>query len=206
MMPRAQADGNIRHDVFISYRFEHSVRYFVDAMEAQFATAGITWWRDRVNITPGMGWDRAIDDAIRACRVVVVIVTPESMRSQYVNYEWCYALGLGRYIVPVLYDSTEQHVKLKEFQGVDFTSQRALSPPWPELIDCIRRHRESPVASLARPGEALERALIAQIAARPDDEAFEAEDVLQVLLGQKLIDARQAMRVQDEIARRRTRR
>lgn len=194
------------HDVFISYRFEQQIRYFVDAMEHQFDQANptITYWRDRRNITPGMGWEKAIDDALHACRIVVVIITPGATASQYVNYEWCYALGLGKEIVPILYDDTSLHVKLQTFQHIDFTSRRAEKPPWDELIVRIQKVKQSPVVQkqAVTTGDRIEAEIRRLIEDTPSDEPLGLESMIDFLMRERILNHAQVHRIQDLLRQR----
>src|ERR1044071_345078 len=65
-------------------------------------------WNNIADIAPGRSYREEIDGAIRRASAVVVIVTPNAARSEYVTYEWSYALGCGVPVVPVLMRSTKK--------------------------------------------------------------------------------------------------
>ncbi|MDX2161698.1 MAG: toll/interleukin-1 receptor domain-containing protein [bacterium] len=199
-------EATIQHDVFISYRFEQRVRYFVDVMESQFEAAQppITYWRDRRNITAGMGWEEAIDDAINACRIVVVIITPEATQSQYVNYEWCYALGRGKHIIPVYFDDSDVHVKLRKIQALDFTSRRSEKPPWDDLITQIQAKKQLPVGKGESLGTRIEAEIQHLVNTVPSGQPIQIDQLIDLLMRERQIDHAQVHRIQDMLLRHRS--
>ncbi|GAB4512120.1 MAG: hypothetical protein OHK0046_11140 [Anaerolineae bacterium] len=108
--------------VFISYSFSNYTVDFIEALERRLSEKEISFWRDETNISPGDNWSKAIENALTHCIVVIVVVTPQSISSQYVTFEWSYARGLGKKVIAILYDGNEEdiHPKLKEYQYIDF--------------------------------------------------------------------------------------
>jgi len=193
------------HDVFISYRFEQRVRYFVDVMEREFERAqpAITYWRDRRNISPGMGWEEAIDDAINACRIVVVIITPEATQSQYVNYEWCYALGRGKHIIPINFDDSDVHIKLRKIQALDFTSKRSEKPPWDDLIKQIHWMQQRLVVEPESLGTRVESEIERLVTNIPPGNPIKLEHLIELLVRENQLDYSQLHRIQNMLVRHR---
>lgn len=64
-------------------------------------------------------------------------MSPEARASEYVTYEWAYALGAGISVIPILYKQTELHPRLAALQYLDFTSFN--HRPWDELIRAVTR-------------------------------------------------------------------
>ncbi len=88
--------------VFISYKrndigFEKRLKDWIDAQE------GFSAWYDQ-RIPLGEPWDEVIDNQIRQAVCMVVILTPAALKSDYITYEWSYALGLGRPVFSLLFD------------------------------------------------------------------------------------------------------
>lgn len=73
-------------DVFISYAHEDNeiAQKLEDALQHRQV------WRD-VRIPNGVYWRPEIDINLANCSIVIVIISPHSMDSAYVTYEWCYA-------------------------------------------------------------------------------------------------------------------
>jgi HEAT repeat protein len=63
-------------------------------------------------------------------------MTPEAKASEYVTYEWAFALGAGIEVIPILLEPTELHPRLDALQHLDF-SFRA-SRPWDKLIEHVK--------------------------------------------------------------------
>lgn len=59
-------------------------------------------WQDRSRMQGGVDWWRQITDAIDDCRFLVLIVSPEAMRSSIVQKEWQYGRQQGVCICPVM--------------------------------------------------------------------------------------------------------
>ena len=47
----------------------------------ELKAAGAHVWLDQLDIGPGQRWDRAIEDALTACEVMVVVLSPSSVQS-----------------------------------------------------------------------------------------------------------------------------
>jgi HEAT repeat protein len=116
--------------VFISYKRENLK--FAQQIEKQFESAGIrTWYFPQIKA--GEEWRTTIDTAIQKCFALVVVMTPQARQSEYVTYEWSFALGLGIPIVPVLLEPTSLHPKLETLQYIDFSAR--FEEPWDRLIE-----------------------------------------------------------------------
>ena len=89
--------------VFISY--SHSdvedvecVRKFAQALEEQ----GVSVWLDVARLLPGDSLQKEIEDAIRKSDAIVVVITPETVRSANLFFEIGAAVGMGKRVIPVL--------------------------------------------------------------------------------------------------------
>lgn len=81
-------------DVFISYKREE--KSFALELKARLAKKKYKVWMDQ-NIAYGEKWRAAIDKHLENTILLVLITSPESMRSAYITYEWSYAcLALGK--------------------------------------------------------------------------------------------------------------
>jgi len=80
----------------------------------------------------GTEWRDVIDEEIRKSIAVIVIMTLDAKRSEYVTYEWSLAYGVGVRVIPVIYiDPKQLHPRLSGLQYRDF---RVTPLPWHELI------------------------------------------------------------------------
>ncbi len=122
--------------VYISYAPEDFE--FADNLVHWLDRSGFTAWIDAQSqeMPAGKDWRQEIDDAIRRAFALVVIVTPGAAASEYVTYEWTFALGIGVRVVPVLLENTELPPRLKALTALDFT--RRAARPWNALIQAVK--------------------------------------------------------------------
>jgi len=139
---------------FVSYN--HVDSQFVNDLVAHLATERILTWTDR-QLRAGDEWKTEIDLAIEKSAGVIVVIAPEALASPYVTYEWSYAKGLGKPVVPVLlrdisgmtirvlktdvsnvvYERAMSiHPRLEDIQHVDFRTVTESS--WAKLISDLR--------------------------------------------------------------------
>lgn len=123
--------------VFISYK--HDDAHFVDSLREKLKAAEIDSWVD-TDIEAGEDWKEKIDTAIEAAFAVVVVLTPESHLSPYVTYEWSYAMGLEKQVIPILLRQTLLHPKLEGKQYLNFTQRNS---PEHILIDRLNSLKKS---------------------------------------------------------------
>lgn len=103
--------------VFISYA--QVDRGYAEAVGQALERVGETVWSDR-HIAAGDDWDSEIQNALRSASVLVLIVSADSLSSQYVNYEIGSAIGAGIPVIPVLVGEVVSLPKhLRRIQAVD---------------------------------------------------------------------------------------
>lgn len=145
--------------IFISYH--HADEDFAEVLRGKVeADASMRAWTFNERLRAGDDWRREIDRAIQLSSALVHVMTPEAAQSQYVTYEWAYAMGLGVPVIPVFLRRTELHPKLSALQYLDFT--RTGHRPWHALLRDLkaqaqRRYAASGHAASRTSGEALER-------------------------------------------------
>ena len=120
--------------VFLSYSTKD--HYFAELAGIKLAEAGINLWRDRGQLVAGTDWRQGIESGISNCLAVLVALSGNSAESSYVTYEWAYALGQGKSIIPLKLSECSIHPKLETIQYLDFSFPGAL--PWASLIERIR--------------------------------------------------------------------
>ncbi|MBK8021878.1 MAG: TIR domain-containing protein [Chloroflexi bacterium] len=100
-------------DVFISY--SHADHDFVVQLYEALIGAGLEVWVDLKGIPYSSQWWQEIQEGIENAHNFAFIISPESMKSQYCQYELEHARGAGKRIVPVLhreYDPRELNAAL----------------------------------------------------------------------------------------------
>ena len=119
--------------IFVSYARED--KDFARQLTLRLRESGRIPWQDLSNLKPGVNWQSAIDDALRNAEALVVVMSPQATKSQYVTYEWAFALGAGVLVIPVVKKRTDLHPRLSSIQYIDFTTRRGT--PWVNLRNAL---------------------------------------------------------------------
>jgi HEAT repeat protein len=104
--------------IFISYARED--KEFIEDLKSRLGQNSYDTWIDSESIRLGKDWRREIDNGIQDSDVVIVVMTPEAKESEYVTYEWAYALGAKKDVITILLERTPLHSRLEVLQYVDF--------------------------------------------------------------------------------------
>jgi hypothetical protein len=121
--------------VFISYSRADAA--FVARLRANLSKLPLQPWQDIHDLVGGGDWLHDIDAALRASSIVLVVLSKASVRSDYVNYEWAFALGAGAIVVPIIREPVPFHMRLSRVQAVDFTKP---GKNWLRLADVLDHH------------------------------------------------------------------
>ena len=131
---------NIQPKIFISYSHKNKqAQRFLDVFQLAIENHKYTRtdqqpkfevWTDE-KLMGGQIWAKEIDRALTESFAVLVAVTPEAMESLYVTYEWSFAIGLQRVIIPVIIEGDAKtglheklHEKLKETQWINIAEKK----------------------------------------------------------------------------------
>jgi RNA-directed DNA polymerase len=123
--------------VFISYA--RAQAEFARGLVSSLSERGIGTWIDIDDISGGANWGNAIQDGLKICDAMILILTPDSMKSSNVQDEWQYYRDTNKPIIPILYKHTDRHFQINRLQYVDFISnnyERALGLLLRELSKC----------------------------------------------------------------------
>ena len=77
-------------------------------------------WLDQLDIIPGQRRDRAIEDALKNCPRLIVILSPTAVESTHVMNEVSFALEEQKTVIPVIYRDCVIPFRLRRLQYVDF--------------------------------------------------------------------------------------
>ncbi|ACK72657.1 conserved hypothetical protein [Gloeothece citriformis PCC 7424] len=94
--------------VFISH--SHTDTKLAKKVADTLRQAGFEVW-DESQLLPGENWAKSIGNALEESDAMVVLLTPSSVHSSYVNNEVGYALGTRKYkgrLIPVIAAPSEQ--------------------------------------------------------------------------------------------------
>lgn len=112
-------------EVFLSH--SNKDRRFVGHLARVLKGHKVRYWYSAAHILGAKQWHDEIGRALRRCEWFLIILTPDSVRSQWVKREMLFALDDIRYnerIVPLLLkpcDYSRLSWTLPEFQLVDFS-------------------------------------------------------------------------------------
>lgn len=125
--------------IFVSYAREDKI--FAQALARRLRESKRVPWQDLRDILGGDNWQITIDNALRNAEALVVIMSPNATKSQYVTYEWAFALGAGVRVVPVIRKPATLHPRLHSIQNIDFSTRRGT--PWVMLQKSLPSPREA---------------------------------------------------------------
>src|SRR5262245_50133211 len=91
--------------IFISYSREDAAEFAVSILSKILKDIGFEAWVDDRGIPPGTIWTEEIDKAIKDSLATIVVITPGAAKSQNVTYEYAFARGSGKRVIPVLRES-----------------------------------------------------------------------------------------------------
>jgi hypothetical protein len=122
---------------------------FAELLQLKLEKEGFLAWIDTDRLGPGVDWRQEIDDAIRDAPAVIAVMSPEARESEYVTYEWAFAWGCGKQIIPLMLRQTPLHPRLATLQFLDFSNR--ISRPWAKLIAALKESEGKPKST--RPGK-----------------------------------------------------
>jgi hypothetical protein len=132
---------------FFSYSRDDSG--FVVRLAGDLKAVGANVWLDQLDIIPGQRWDRAIEDAMKNCPRLIVILSPTSVESTNVMDEVSFALEKHKTVIPVLYKDCEIPFRLRRLQYVDF--RRDYAHGLKELLKVLAPQQEPEPSTPALP-------------------------------------------------------
>jgi len=119
--------------VFLSY--PSSIGDFAELVMMKLENGGIEVWKDTHQIQAGEEWRNEIDTGLLQVDAIIVLLNSATVSSSYVTYEWAFALGSGKAVIPVLLEDCDIHPRMRVLQYLDF---RADNRPWDKLIQRIK--------------------------------------------------------------------
>jgi len=102
--------------VFISY--SHKQLDYATRLANYLKSRGFNCWFDKNDIEAGELWEREISAGVRDCAAFIVLVTPDSQNSEWVNNEVNFARQANKKIFPLLL-ADPSWVLLKDIQHLD---------------------------------------------------------------------------------------
>lgn len=112
---------NKSFQVFISY--SHDDKVFAKRLYTSLRDL-VGVWIDDEGIPVGENWSNRIDRALRFCNVMLLLMSPSSMKSPHVEDEWQAFHRNGKRIIPILIKPLreEEHYQLANLQKISFNT------------------------------------------------------------------------------------
>jgi hypothetical protein len=104
--------------VFISY--SHQDRFIAEVLAQRLNRVGYHTWVDFRGIVGGSEWRQSIENGLNHSLVCLILMTPESLASEYVRYEIGRAQDNRCAIVPLMVRDCRPLPELEKYQYVDF--------------------------------------------------------------------------------------
>lgn len=103
--------------VFISY--SRKDLSFVKQLALDLENAGLDVWYDVTDLGGGSRWRVEIENAIKNSQFVVVVLSPDSIASEWVEREFLFANNLKRKIIPLMHRSCELPLNYLDLNYID---------------------------------------------------------------------------------------
>ena len=118
MQTESQPGQQETKKVFISYSRKDTK--FVRRLAGDLENAGFDVWWDLSDLKGGDDWVRLIPSAIAASHYFVVLLSPDSIKSEWVSKEYTYAIVNRKKIVPAMIRSCDVPFALNTINYVNF--------------------------------------------------------------------------------------
>jgi len=106
--------------IFISYSRKDID--FARKLAGDLESAGYDVWWDITDLQGGDDWIRTIPNAIASSQFVIVVLTPNSIESEWVEKEYTQALSLRKKIIPIMLAPTSIPFALNTINFVNFAT------------------------------------------------------------------------------------
>ncbi len=107
--------------IFISYSRKDI--NFVRQLAGDLEKAGYDVWWDLTDLRGGDDWPRVIPAAIESSQFVIVVLSPNSVISDWVEKEYMQAISLRKKIIPIMLTQSRVPFGLNTINYIDFTNE-----------------------------------------------------------------------------------
>ena len=123
--------------IFLSY--SRKDKAFVKKIAKDLNEAGYDVWWDLTDIEGGDRWARKIQEGINQSEILAVVVSPNSIASEWVEKEFAFASRRKMKIVPLLYEECELPIWLLNLQYIDIIGAN-YARNFHEILDTFERY------------------------------------------------------------------
>jgi len=111
---------NSMPQIFISYSRKDIA--FARRLAGDLEKAGYNVWWDLTDLRGGDDWPRVIPAAIEASQYIIVVLSPNSALSDWVEKEYTQALGLRKKIIPIMLRPSRVPFALNNINYINFAA------------------------------------------------------------------------------------
>ena len=108
--------------VFISYSRKDQA--FVERLVEDLKKTGLDVWYDLSGLEGGSRWRAEIQNAIKNSRYVLVVLSPDSIESEWVEREFLFASNLKLKIIPLLYRQCDLPMNYLNLNFIDVQGKK----------------------------------------------------------------------------------
>ena len=130
--------------IFISYSRKDID--FVRKLAGDLEKAGYDVWWDITDLRGGDDWVKALPAAIEAAEYFIIILTPNSIKSEWVQKEYTQALSLHKKIIPMMFEMCDVPFALNTVNYVNFMGGEYIAN-FRNLLSAIGFAGEPPVVT-----------------------------------------------------------
>ena len=129
-------EGKSAPQVFISYA--HADKTYANKIAKSLKAAGLDVWKDDSNIRGGAAWAQEIARGITQSKLVINLLSPDSIKSDFVEKELIYAIDTAKKkVIPLRIKDCKAPLMLANLQYVDFY-RKNYEKTFEDLLDLIR--------------------------------------------------------------------
>lgn len=140
--------------VFISYSRKDIS--FVEQLASDLKSAGLDVWYDVSSLGGGSRWRMEIEKAIRNGQFVIVVLSPDSIASEWVEREFLFASNLKKKIIPLMYRHCDLPLNYLDLNYIDVQGKK-YQQEFPDLLNALAIDSKNATPILAKVGKAPSR-------------------------------------------------
>jgi hypothetical protein len=130
--------------VFISY--SRQTRFEAATLAQELSRVGCRCWIDFEGIAGGDVWRRSIEQGLQKTWLMVVVLTPESVQSQWVLYEVHSAIRFGHTVIPIMFRKCDIPRELEPYQYIDYTQGPDYDTLFRSILIAVARRLHQPLS------------------------------------------------------------
>ncbi len=134
--------------VFISHAKKD--KDFAQFLKLELKKADIDVWMAVDELGSGDVWRQEIDDAIWESSALILVMSPDAKKSEYVTYEWAFAFGAKVKVFPIKLKDVKWHPRFESIQYEDFSNPYKM--PWDNFIKKLKSNEKQTQGSKKQKG------------------------------------------------------